>query len=75
MRVQEEILAISFSEEEIVDGRIETLEKDLKPLLKRKRDLQTGIQNDVAKLLAKGKKKNLEDELSKIMEDMEVAKK
>ncbi|MCH87772.1 hypothetical protein A2U01_0008650 [Trifolium medium] len=28
MRVQEEILAISFSEEEIVDGRIETLEND-----------------------------------------------
>ncbi|MCI63389.1 hypothetical protein A2U01_0084646, partial [Trifolium medium] len=53
MRVQEEILAISFSEEETVDRQIEALEKDLKSLLKRKRDLQIGIQNDVVKLLAK----------------------
>ncbi|MCH80225.1 hypothetical protein A2U01_0000990, partial [Trifolium medium] len=57
--------------------------KELKPLLKRKRDLQAGIQGDVAKLLAKrhslarlqDKQKKLGDELGKIMEDLEVAKK
>ncbi|MCI62063.1 hypothetical protein A2U01_0083320, partial [Trifolium medium] len=34
IRVQEEILAISFNEEETVDGWIEALEDNLKPLLK-----------------------------------------
>ncbi|MCI72668.1 hypothetical protein A2U01_0093931, partial [Trifolium medium] len=40
MRAQEELLAVSFFEEETVDSWIQTLENDLKPLLKRKRDLQ-----------------------------------
>ncbi|MCI36549.1 hypothetical protein A2U01_0057772 [Trifolium medium] len=83
MRVQEEILAISFNEEETVDGKIEALEDNLKPLLKRKRDLQVGIQNDVAKLLVKrhtlvrlqDKQKKLGDELCIIMEDSDTAKK
>ncbi|MCI47526.1 hypothetical protein A2U01_0068768 [Trifolium medium] len=51
MCVQEELLVVSFTEEEAVDNRIQALENDLKPLLKRKRDLQAGIQNDVSKLL------------------------
>ncbi|MCI77511.1 hypothetical protein A2U01_0098781, partial [Trifolium medium] len=58
-------------------------ENDLKPLLKRNRDLQAGIQGDVAKWLGKrrtlvrlqAKQKDLGEELSKIMEDSEVAKK
>ncbi|MCI38992.1 hypothetical protein A2U01_0060221, partial [Trifolium medium] len=53
MRAQEELIAVSFSVEETVDSRIQTLENDLKPLLKRKRDFQAGIQNDVTKLLGK----------------------
>ncbi|MCI42261.1 hypothetical protein A2U01_0063497, partial [Trifolium medium] len=77
MCAQEELIAVSFSEEETVDSRIQTRENDLKPLLKRKRDLQDGIQNDVAKLLGKrhtlvrlqAKQKDLGEELSKIMED------
>ncbi|MCI83357.1 hypothetical protein A2U01_0104633, partial [Trifolium medium] len=72
MRVQEEILALCFNEEEKVDGQIEALQKDLKPLLKRKRAMQAEIQDDVAKLLAKrhslvrlqDKQKKLGEELS-----------
>ncbi|MCI35402.1 hypothetical protein A2U01_0056623 [Trifolium medium] len=53
MRIQEEIISISLSEEDLIEGRIDTLEKDLKPLLKRKNDLRIEINKDVDKLFAK----------------------
>jgi hypothetical protein len=51
IQVQEEILSLSMSAEDAIDNRIEILEKELRPLMKRKRNLQMDIQYDIAKLI------------------------
>jgi hypothetical protein len=51
IQVQEEILSLSMSAEDVIDNRIEILEKELRPLMKRKRSLQMDIQYDIAKLI------------------------
>ncbi|MCI52135.1 hypothetical protein A2U01_0073379, partial [Trifolium medium] len=53
MRVQEEILALCFNEKERANDRVEALQRELKPLLKRKRALQGEIHADVTKLVAR----------------------
>ncbi|KAK2380820.1 hypothetical protein QL285_068479 [Trifolium repens] len=42
--LQEESLYLNMSAEEAVENRIEALEKELRPLVKRKRNLQMDIQ-------------------------------
>jgi hypothetical protein len=43
IQVQEEILSLSISAKDAIDNRIEILEKELRPLMKRKRNLQMDI--------------------------------
>ncbi|KAK2396276.1 hypothetical protein QL285_057935 [Trifolium repens] len=81
--LQEESLYLNLSAEEAVENRIETLEKELRPLMKRKRNLQLNIEYDVARLirtrssLARLREKvdRLHDYQDKICPDLEVAKK
>jgi hypothetical protein len=40
-----------MSAEDAIDNCIEVLEKELRPLMKRKRNLQMDIQYDIAKLI------------------------
>jgi cysteinyl-tRNA synthetase len=49
--LQKESLYLNMSAEEAVENRIEVLEKELRPLVKRKRNLQMDIQYDVARLI------------------------
>ncbi|KAK2401186.1 hypothetical protein QL285_050800 [Trifolium repens] len=49
--LQEESLFLNLSAEEAVENRIEILEKELRPLMKRKKNLQLDIEYDVAKLI------------------------
>jgi predicted nucleic acid-binding Zn-ribbon protein len=51
INLQEESLYLNMSAEEAVENRIEVLEKELCPLMKRKRSLQLEIQYDVARLI------------------------
>ncbi|WJX67576.1 hypothetical protein P8452_52032 [Trifolium repens] len=48
--LQEESLYLNLSAEEAVENCIEILEKELRPLMKRKRNLQLDIEYDVARL-------------------------
>jgi hypothetical protein len=48
---QGKVMELSLSAEEAIDNRIDELESQLKPLVKRKRSLQIDIQYDVAKLI------------------------
>jgi uncharacterized protein with von Willebrand factor type A (vWA) domain len=48
---QEKVMVISLSAEEAIDNRIDELESQLKPPVKRKRSLRMDIQYDVAKLI------------------------
>jgi chromosome segregation ATPase len=81
--LQEESLYLNLSAEEAVENRIEVLEKELRPLMKRKRNLQLDIEYDVARLirtrssLARFKEKmdRLHDDQDKISPDLDVAKK
>jgi chromosome segregation ATPase len=81
--LQEESLYLNLSAEEAVENRIEILEKELRPLMKRKRNLQLDIEYDVARLirtrssLARLREKvdRLHDDQDKICPDLEVAKK
>ncbi|KAK2375235.1 hypothetical protein QL285_076137 [Trifolium repens] len=81
--LQEESLYLNMSAEEAVENRIEILEKELRPLMKRKRNLQLDIEYDVARLirtrssLARLREKvdRLHDDQDKICHDLEVAKK
>ncbi|KAK2428125.1 hypothetical protein QL285_026663 [Trifolium repens] len=81
--LQDESLYLNLSAEEAVENRIEILEKELRPLMKRKRNLQLDIEYDVARLirtrssLARLKEKmvRLHDDQDKISPDLEVAKK
>ncbi|KAK2457230.1 hypothetical protein QL285_004526 [Trifolium repens] len=81
--LQEESLYLNMSAEEAVEGRIEVLEKELRPLMKRKRNLQLDIEYDVARLIRtrsslarlKEKKDRLCDDYDRICPDLDVAKK
>ncbi|KAK2416004.1 hypothetical protein QL285_038438 [Trifolium repens] len=81
--LQEESFYLNLSAEEGVENRIEILEKELRPLMKRKRNLQLDIEYDVARLirthssLARLKEKldRLHDDQDKISPDLDVAKK
>ncbi|WJX77799.1 hypothetical protein P8452_61073 [Trifolium repens] len=81
--LQEESLYLNLSAEEAVENRIEVFEKELRPLMKRKRNLQLDIEYDVARLirtrssLARLRKKidRLRDDQDKISPDLMVAKK
>jgi chromosome segregation ATPase len=81
--LQEESLYLNLSAEEAVENRIEVLEKELRPLMKRKRNLQLDIEYDVARLirtrssLARLREKidRLHDDQDKLSPDLIVAKK
>jgi hypothetical protein len=83
INLQEESLYLNMSAEEAVENRIEVLEKELRPLMKRKRNLQLDIQYDVARLIRtrsslphlKVKMDMLRDDQDKICSDVDVAKK
>jgi predicted nucleic acid-binding Zn-ribbon protein len=71
-----------MSAEEAVENCIEVLERELRPLMKRKRNLQMEIQYDVARLIRtrsslarlKEKEDRLDDDLDKIIFDTNVAR-
>ncbi|KAK2352383.1 hypothetical protein QL285_096377 [Trifolium repens] len=81
--LQEESLYLNLSAEEAVENRIEVLEKELRPLMKRKRNLQLDIEYDVARLirtrsslaLLREKIDRLRDDQDKISPNLVVAKK
>ncbi|KAK2388157.1 hypothetical protein QL285_061866 [Trifolium repens] len=81
--LQEESLYLNLSAEEAVENRIEVLEKELHPLMKRKRNLQLDIEYDVARLIRtrsslarlKEKMERLQDDQDRISPDLTVAKK
>ncbi|KAK2409803.1 hypothetical protein QL285_045205 [Trifolium repens] len=81
--LQEESLYLNLSAEEVVKNRIEILEKELRPLMKRKRNLQLDIEYDVARLIRtrssqarlREKMDRLHDDQDKICPDLHVAKK
>ncbi|KAK2390384.1 hypothetical protein QL285_063930 [Trifolium repens] len=83
IQVQEEILSLSMSAEDAIDNRIEVLERELRPLMKRKRNLQMDIQYDIAKLIKtrsflsrlQEKQETLNDDLDKVIFYSKVAKK
>jgi predicted nucleic acid-binding Zn-ribbon protein len=72
-----------MSVEDAIDNRIEVLERELRPLMKRKRNLQMDIQYDIAKLIKtrsflsrlQEKQETLNDDLDKVIFDSKVAKK
>ncbi|KAK2401829.1 hypothetical protein QL285_051391 [Trifolium repens] len=81
--LQEESLYLNLSAEKAVENRIEILEKELRPLMKRKRNLQLDIEYDVARLIRtrsslarlREKMDRLHDDQDKISTDLDVAKK
>ncbi|KAK2415515.1 hypothetical protein QL285_037989 [Trifolium repens] len=81
--LQEESLYLNLSAEEAVENRIEILEKELRPLMKRKMNLQLDIEYDVARLIRtrsslarlREKMDRLRDDQDKISPDLDVAKK
>jgi chromosome segregation ATPase len=81
--LQEESLYLNMSAEEAVENRIEVLEKELRPLMKRKRNLQLDIEYDVARLIRtrssltrlKEKMERLQDDQDRISPDLTIAKK
>ncbi|KAK2389277.1 hypothetical protein QL285_062878 [Trifolium repens] len=81
--LQEESLYLNLSAEGAVENRIEVLEKELRPLMKRKRNLQLDIEYDVARLIRtrssltrlKEKMERLQDDKDRISPDLTVAKK
>ncbi|KAK2357900.1 hypothetical protein QL285_095131 [Trifolium repens] len=81
--LQEESLYLNLSAEEAVESRIEVLEKELRPLMKRKRNLQLDIEYDVARLIRtrssltrlKEKMERLQDDQDRISPDLTIAKK
>jgi hypothetical protein len=81
--LQEESLYLNMSAEEAVENCIEVLEKELRPLMRRKWNLQMEIQYDVARLIRtrsslarlKEKEDRLGDDRHKISFDYDIAKK
>jgi hypothetical protein len=82
IQLQEETLSLNMVAEEAVENRIEVLEKELRPLMKRKRNLQMDIQYDVAKLIRtrsflaclQEQADRLGDDLDKVIFDSDVSK-
>jgi hypothetical protein len=83
IKSQEEVMALSLLAEEAIDNRIDALESQLRPLVKRKMNLQMDIQYDVAKLIRtrsylcrlQEKDDILTDDMRKLAMDAELAKK
>jgi chromosome segregation ATPase len=83
INLQEELLYLNLSAEEAVENCIEVLERELRPLMKRKRNLQLDIEYDVARLIRtrsslarlREKMDRLHDDQDKISPDLDVAKK
>ncbi|KAK2423449.1 hypothetical protein QL285_033901 [Trifolium repens] len=81
--LQKESLYLNLSAEEAVENRIEILDKELRLLMKRKRNLQLDIEYEVARLIRtrsslarlKEKMDRLHDDQDKINPDLDVAKK
>ena len=81
--LQEESLYLNLSAEEAVENHIEVLEKELRPLMKRKMNLQLDIEYDVARLIRtrssltrlKEKMERLQDDQDRISPDLTIAKK
>ncbi|KAK2396069.1 hypothetical protein QL285_057742 [Trifolium repens] len=81
--LQEESLYLNLSAEEAIENRIEVLEKELRPLMKRKRNLQLDIEYDVARLIRtrssltrlKEKMERLQGDQDRISPDLTIAKK
>ncbi|KAK2382238.1 hypothetical protein QL285_069786 [Trifolium repens] len=81
--LQEESLYLNLSAGEAVENRIEVFEKELRPLMKRKRNLQLDIEYDVARLIRtrssltrlKEKMERLQDDQDRISPDLTIAKK
>ena len=81
--LQEESLYLNLSAEEAVENRIEVLEKELRPLMKRKRNLQLDTEYDAARLIRtrssltrlKEKMERLQDDQDRISPDLTIAKK
>ncbi|KAK2409168.1 hypothetical protein QL285_044616 [Trifolium repens] len=81
--LQEESLYLNLSAEEAIENRIEVLERELCPLMKRKRNLQLDIEYDVARLIRtrsslarlREKMDRLHDDQDKISPDLDIAKK
>ncbi|KAK2436904.1 hypothetical protein QL285_021866 [Trifolium repens] len=81
--LQEESLYLNLSAEEAIENHIEVLAKELRPLMKRKRNLQLDIEYDVARLIRtrsslarlKEKMDRLHDDQDNISPDLDVAKK
>jgi predicted nucleic acid-binding Zn-ribbon protein len=81
--LQEESLYLNMAAEKAVENRIEVLEKELRPLMKRKSNLQMEIQYHVARLIRtrsslarlKEKEDRLSDDQHKISFDCGVAMK
>jgi ABC-type phosphate transport system auxiliary subunit len=75
-------MALSLSAEESIERRIDVLESQLRPLMKRKRNLQMDIQYDVAKLIRtrstlcrlQERDDALTDDMRKLAMDAELAK-
>jgi predicted nucleic acid-binding Zn-ribbon protein len=82
IQLQEDILSLNMAAEEAIENRIEVLEKELRPLMKRKRNLQMDIQYDVAKIIRtrsslarlQEQSDRLGDDLDKVIFDSNVAK-
>jgi predicted nucleic acid-binding Zn-ribbon protein len=72
-----------MSVEDAIDNRIEALERELRPLVKRKINLQMDIQYDITKLIKtrsflsrlQEKQETLNDDVDKVIFDSKVAKK
>ncbi|KAK2435854.1 hypothetical protein QL285_020882 [Trifolium repens] len=83
INLQEESMYLNLSAEEGVENRIEVFERELRPLIKRKRNLQLDIEYDVARLIRtrsslarlREKMDRLHDDQDKISPDLDVAKK
>ncbi|KAK2458171.1 hypothetical protein QL285_005362 [Trifolium repens] len=81
--LQEDSLYLNLTAEEAVENCIEILEKELRPLMKRKMNLQLDIEYYVARLIRtrsslarlKEKMDKLHDDQDKIIPDLDVAKK
>ncbi|KAK2364432.1 hypothetical protein QL285_089305 [Trifolium repens] len=70
--LQEESLYLNLSAEEAVENRIEVLEKELRPLMKRKRKLQLDIEYDVARLIrTRSSLARLKEKMERLQDDQD----
>ncbi|KAK2400707.1 hypothetical protein QL285_050379 [Trifolium repens] len=70
--LQEESLYLNLSAEEAVENRIEVLEKELRPLMKRKMNLQLDIEYDVARLIrTRSSLARLKEKMERLQDDQD----